>query len=146
MNDPDMRASIEREPRRVRPPYDQRDDRFDHLRATDTEAWRVAVRLDRLAALLEPLADLDVSDYEHRLLEHLAAGHAHRGRDCRAAAPCPRGRSARRVTAAVLTATHCAAAGIGAMLGYVLARRRFRRAPRHYTMRSKPRNGGRRWP
>lgn len=59
-------------PRRVRPPYDSPDPRFDHLRGTDVEAWRVAVRLDRLAALREPLAGLVVTDLEHRVLEWLA--------------------------------------------------------------------------
>jgi hypothetical protein len=63
---------IEREPRQLHPPYDVRDDRFDHLHATNTNAWRAAVRLDRLAALLEPLDRLTVTDYEHRHLEWLA--------------------------------------------------------------------------
>jgi hypothetical protein len=34
--------------------------------------WRVAVRLDRVAALREPLAGLVVTELEHRLLEWLA--------------------------------------------------------------------------
>jgi hypothetical protein len=63
---------IEREPRAVRPPFDVRDETFDHLRATDTDAWRLAVRLDRVAALREPLTGLAVSDYEHRAVEWLA--------------------------------------------------------------------------
>lgn len=63
---------IEREPRRVREPFDVRDDTFDHLRTTDTDAWRLAVRLDRVAALREPLAGLAVTDYEHRAVECLA--------------------------------------------------------------------------
>lgn len=65
-------APIEREPRRVRPPHDVRDDRFEHLHTTDTATWRRIVRLDRLAALHEPLAGLPVTDYEHRIVEHLA--------------------------------------------------------------------------
>lgn len=67
----DIPAPIEREPRRVRPPYDQPDDRLDALRG-DTEVWRRAVRLDRQAALLEPLVGLPVSDLEHRYVEWLA--------------------------------------------------------------------------
>ena len=55
---------IYREPRRVRPPYEQRDDSFDHM--TPTEACRVAVRLGRVAALREPLAGLDVSEPSRR--------------------------------------------------------------------------------
>ena len=66
-----MNAPIEREPRRVRPPYDSSDPTFDHLRG-NPEAWRVAVRLDRVAALRKPLDGLPVSDYEHRHLEWLA--------------------------------------------------------------------------
>lgn len=67
-----MNAPIDREPLRVRPPYDTADATFEHLHATSTDAWRVAVRLDRVAALREPLEGLPVSDYEHRLIEHLA--------------------------------------------------------------------------
>lgn len=63
---------IERAARAVRPPFDVRDDRLEHLAASNTHAWRVAVRLDKLAALLEPLHGLAVSDYEHRVLDHLA--------------------------------------------------------------------------
>jgi hypothetical protein len=46
--------------------------RFDHLRGTDVEAWRVAVRLGRVAAWREPTAGLVVTDLEHRVLEWLA--------------------------------------------------------------------------
>ena len=58
--------------RSVLPPYDQPDDRLDHLMVTDPEAWRHARHLYRLAALCEPLAGLDVTEHEHRVLEHLA--------------------------------------------------------------------------
>jgi hypothetical protein len=67
-----MSTPIEREPRRVRPPYDTRDDRWDHLQATDPHAWRQAVHLDRLSALLEPLADVELSEREHAALSWLA--------------------------------------------------------------------------
>jgi hypothetical protein len=63
---------IEREPRRLHPPYDIPETAFDHLRATDTAAWRVAVRQHRLRALVEPLDGLPVTDYEHRIVEWLA--------------------------------------------------------------------------
>ena len=56
----------------MRPPYDVQDPRFDHLRTADVAAWRVAVRLDRVAALREPLAGLVVTDLEHGVLEWLA--------------------------------------------------------------------------
>lgn len=69
--DSDSRAPIERAPRRVRPPHDTPDERLDGLRG-DTEVWRRAVRLDRQAALLEPLAELPVSELEHRYVEWLA--------------------------------------------------------------------------
>jgi hypothetical protein len=56
-------------PRRLRPPYDTPDTAFDHLRAVDTAAWRVAVREDRRRTLLEPLDGLTVTEYERRVLE-----------------------------------------------------------------------------
>lgn len=56
----------------MRSPHDVPDPRFDHLRTTDVAAWRVAVRLDRVVALREPLAGLVVTDLEHRVLERLA--------------------------------------------------------------------------
>ncbi|MGH3565496.1 MAG: hypothetical protein ACRDRH_05590 [Pseudonocardia sp.] len=65
---------IQREPRSVRPPWEARDDRWDSLHRSDTDAWRVAVRLDRVLALREPLEGLEVTEYEHRHIEHLAAG------------------------------------------------------------------------
>ncbi|MEN3268553.1 hypothetical protein [Pseudonocardia sp.] len=94
-----MSAPVERERWRVRLSYDIPDDRFDHLHASDTEAWRVAVGLDRLAALLEPLAGLEVCEYEHRLLEWLAGMDAHPVM-AGPAGPRPRGRAA-RVTSTV---------------------------------------------
>lgn len=63
---------IDREPRALRPPYDVPDVRLDSLRAGNTEVWRRAVQLDRLTALVEPLAGLEVTAYEHSLLEWLA--------------------------------------------------------------------------
>ena len=68
---------IESEPRRVRPPYDVPDRRLDHLMTTDPEAWRRAVQLDRVAALLEPLAGLDLSEREHAIVEWLAGWDLH---------------------------------------------------------------------
>ena len=60
---------IEREPQRLRPPYDVPDTTLDHLRAIDTQAWRVAVHQDRLRTLVDPLDGLSVTDYERRILE-----------------------------------------------------------------------------
>lgn len=65
-------SPLDREPRSVRPPFAVRDDRFDHLKSTDPEAWRRAVHLDRVAALLEPLAGLEVSEREYAIVEWLA--------------------------------------------------------------------------
>ena len=56
---------LDREPRSVRYPWTTRDDRFDSLQATDPEAWRRAVQLDRLSAILEPIAGIELSDREH---------------------------------------------------------------------------------
>jgi hypothetical protein len=63
---------LDHEPRSVRPPFVIRDDRFDHMHAVDPEGWRRAVHLDRVAALLEPLAGLDLSEREHAIIEWLA--------------------------------------------------------------------------
>ena len=65
-------APLDHEPRSVRPPFDVRDDRFNHLRVTDPEGWRRAVHLDRVAALLEPLNGLDLSEREHAIVGWLA--------------------------------------------------------------------------
>src|SRR3954469_21422743 len=65
-------APIDHEPWSVRPPFLVRDDRFDHLHAVDPEGWRRAVHLDRVAALLEPPAGLDLSEREHTIIEWLA--------------------------------------------------------------------------
>jgi hypothetical protein len=56
----------------VRPPFDVRDERFDTLRVTNPEGWQRATHLDRMAALLEPLAGLDLSEREHAIIEWLA--------------------------------------------------------------------------
>lgn len=61
---------ITSEPLRVRPPYGVRDDALDGI--TDTETWRRARHLDRVAALREPLVGLDITEYEHRMLGWLA--------------------------------------------------------------------------
>jgi hypothetical protein len=63
---------IKHEPRRIRPPYDIRDDAFDHV--SPDEAWRLAVQRDRVAALREPLNGLEVTEYEQRQLDWLAHG------------------------------------------------------------------------
>lgn len=63
---------LDHEPRSVRPPFAVRDDRFEHLHATDPEAWRRAVQLDRKAALREPPAGLELSDREHAVLTWLS--------------------------------------------------------------------------
>lgn len=65
-------APLEREPRAVRPPFDTRDDRWEHLHAVDPQGWRRALHLDRVAALLEPLDGLNLSDRERAALEWLA--------------------------------------------------------------------------
>lgn len=63
---------IERSARAVRAPHDVRDDRFAHLATSDPEAWRRALHLDRVAALVEPLAGLVVTEHEHGVMEWLA--------------------------------------------------------------------------
>ena len=65
-------SPLDREPRSVRPPFTERDEQFDHLRGSDPEAWRRAVQLDRVGALLEPLAGLKVSEREYAIVEWLA--------------------------------------------------------------------------
>ena len=71
--DPDeVPAPLDREPRSFRAPFDVRDDRFDSLRTTDPEGWRRAVHLDRVSALLEPLAGLDLAERERAVIEWVA--------------------------------------------------------------------------
>ena len=64
-------APLDHEPRWVHPPFAVPDERFDHLRTTDPEGGRRAVHLDRVAALLEPLAGLGLSAREHAIIEWL---------------------------------------------------------------------------
>jgi hypothetical protein len=40
-------APLDNEPRSVRPPFLVLDDRYDHLRTTDPEGWRLAIHLNR---------------------------------------------------------------------------------------------------
>jgi hypothetical protein len=61
----------------VRPPYDIPDRQFDHLTTSDPGAWRRALLLDRMAALAEPLAGLEISPLEHRIVEFLADREVH---------------------------------------------------------------------
>lgn len=63
---------IEHEPRSIRPPFRERDLRFEHLHATDPDAWRRAIHLDRMTALLEPLAGVTLSDREYAVVQWLA--------------------------------------------------------------------------
>ena len=77
MPDPTTHQPITREPRRVRPPYDVPDRQFDHLTTSDPGAWRRALLLDRIAALAEPLAGLQLTPLEHRIVEFLADGEVH---------------------------------------------------------------------
>lgn len=63
---------LDREPRSVRPPFDARDDRFDHLHLRDPDAWRHAIHLDRIAALLEPLTGIELSEREMAIIEWTA--------------------------------------------------------------------------
>lgn len=77
MPDPTTHQPITREPRRVRPPYDVPDQQFDHLTTSDPGAWRRALLLDRIAALAEPLAGLQLTPLEHRIVEFLADGEVH---------------------------------------------------------------------
>lgn len=65
-------AFVERFPRSVRAPYDSPDPAADRLHGVDTETWRQARRADREVALREPLAGLQVTDYEARVLSHVA--------------------------------------------------------------------------
>jgi hypothetical protein len=65
---------IEQEPRRVRPPYNVRDEEAQgRWFGVETEdEWRNRLHGDRLAAMLEPLAGMDVSPYERQILGWLS--------------------------------------------------------------------------
>ncbi len=67
----EMPPPLDREPRSVRHPWEA-DDQFAHLAATDPQAWRRAVQLDREAALREPLAGIELSEREHAVLTWLS--------------------------------------------------------------------------
>jgi hypothetical protein len=67
MNHP-VHGPITTAPLRVRPPYDQRDIAGDQGPNETIYQWWDRRRADGLAALLTPLADLDVSDYERHTL------------------------------------------------------------------------------
>lgn len=61
---------LDAEPVSVRPPFDQRPAPapFD----PDTERWRAAQRADRLAALTDALAEVELGAYDRRMLDWLA--------------------------------------------------------------------------
>ncbi len=72
---------------------------------TDPRGWRQAVQLDRVAALLEPLAGLALSEREHAIVEWLAGWDVHTIapvvrmlHTARAAAPLPPAEPERGVT------------------------------------------------
>lgn len=61
-------------PRRIRPPFDA--DTYlpaDHQRADETpDQWRARTQADTVAALLEPLAGIELGPYDHKILGWLA--------------------------------------------------------------------------
>lgn len=60
---------IHRAAHSVRAPYDVPDPTFD---AVDRAAWRQLRRLDREAALRDPVDGIEVTEYESRIVKHLA--------------------------------------------------------------------------
>jgi hypothetical protein len=68
---------LNHEPVNIRPPFDVRMPSpvppAGHLGSGAAfEAWRAERLADRVAALTEPLADLDLGAYDHRMIEWLA--------------------------------------------------------------------------
>lgn len=94
---------IERDARAVRPPFEVRDDRWEHLHATDTDAWRVAVRLDRVPAM--PRAAGRRRGVRLRVQADRVAGRARRPDGRRVRAPAARG--LRRCSAGTAPAVRC---------------------------------------
>ncbi len=58
-------------PLRIRPPYDQRDIAGEQWQNETVHQWWARRRADGLAALLTPLTDIEVSDYERDTLQWL---------------------------------------------------------------------------
>lgn len=64
---------LEREPGQLRPPFDSPWTPFPQKPGESVDDWRKRCRADRLAALLEPLAAIELGVYDKRIAEWLAA-------------------------------------------------------------------------
>ena len=64
---------LDREPRRIRPPFDAATYAPTERQAEETaEAWRARVHTDRVAALTEALDRVELGAYDRRIIEWLA--------------------------------------------------------------------------
>jgi hypothetical protein len=61
---------LNEEPVSIRPPFDQRPPAlpFD----PDTERWRASIRADRIAAISEALAGVELGEYDRKMIEWMA--------------------------------------------------------------------------
>lgn len=67
---------LDREPRSVRP-RSTSGTIGEHLHGREPEAWRRAIHLDRVAALLEPLDGIELSECEHAVLGWISGWDIH---------------------------------------------------------------------
>jgi hypothetical protein len=62
---------LNEEPVSIRPPFDQRAPvpPFD----PDTQRWRAAIRADRITAISEALAGVELGEYDRKMIEWMAS-------------------------------------------------------------------------
>lgn len=63
---------LNREPVNIRPPFDQRPPELTNYRDPDAERWRASIRADRIAAISEPLAGIELGEQDRGVIEWLA--------------------------------------------------------------------------
>jgi hypothetical protein len=68
-----MNGPLQREPRRIRPPFDVATYAPVERQAEETaEAWRARVHADRVSALTEALEGVELGAHDRRIIEWLA--------------------------------------------------------------------------
>lgn len=68
---PQNLGPLEREPGRIRPPFDGPWEQFEQKPGESVDSWRERLHTDRVNALLEPLAGIELGAYDRRIIEWL---------------------------------------------------------------------------